>query len=71
MSKLPNCEKDSLKSFINILKSYGLDQQRASNIGIAENIRLDISPNISTRARRAFYNSQIIAINIRIKLAES
>jgi len=23
--KLPNCEKDSLKSFINILKAYGLD----------------------------------------------
>jgi hypothetical protein len=30
MSKLPNCEKDSLKSFINILKAYGLDQQRKS-----------------------------------------
>jgi len=26
MSKLPNCEKDSLKSFINILKAHGLDQ---------------------------------------------
>jgi len=25
MSKLPNCDKDNLKSFINILKAYGLD----------------------------------------------
>jgi hypothetical protein len=39
MSKLPNCEKDSLKSFINILRSYGLDQQRVSNIVVAKNVR--------------------------------
>jgi hypothetical protein len=39
MSKLPNCEKDSLKSFINILRAYGLDQQRESNIGVVENSR--------------------------------
>jgi len=31
--KLPNCEKGSLKSFINILKAYGLDS-KGSNIGL-------------------------------------
>ncbi len=30
MWELPNYKKDSLKSFINILKAYGLDQQRKS-----------------------------------------
>jgi hypothetical protein len=40
MSKLSNCERESLKSFINILKTYGLDQQRESNIGVVENFRL-------------------------------
>jgi hypothetical protein len=34
MLELPNCDKESLKSFINILKAYGLDQQRESNIGV-------------------------------------
>jgi hypothetical protein len=34
MSKLPNCERDNLKSFINILRAYGLDQQKESKIGI-------------------------------------
>jgi hypothetical protein len=42
MSKLPNCEKDSLKSFINILRAYGLDQQRESNIGVVKNSRSEI-----------------------------
>jgi hypothetical protein len=37
MSKLPNCERDSLKSFISILRAYGLDQQKESNIGVVEN----------------------------------
>jgi hypothetical protein len=32
ISKLSSCEKNILKFFINILKTYGLDQQRASNI---------------------------------------
>jgi hypothetical protein len=39
MSKFPNCEKDSLKSFINILKAYGLNQQKESNIGVVESFR--------------------------------
>jgi hypothetical protein len=39
MSKLSNCERDSLKSFINILKAYALDQQRESNIGVVESFR--------------------------------
>jgi hypothetical protein len=39
MSKLPNCERDSLKSFINILKAYGLDRQRENNIGIVKSSR--------------------------------
>jgi hypothetical protein len=37
--ELPSCEKDSLKSFINILKAYGLDQQRPSNIGVVESCK--------------------------------
>jgi hypothetical protein len=41
MSKLPNCEKYSLKYFINILKAYGLDQQRESNRGVVETSRLE------------------------------
>jgi hypothetical protein len=41
MSQLPNCEKDYLKSFINILKAYGLDQQKESNIGVVESSRLE------------------------------
>jgi hypothetical protein len=32
MSKLPICEKVNFKSFIKVLKAYGLDQQRPSNI---------------------------------------
>ncbi len=32
MSKVPSCEKDNLKYFINILKAYGLNQQRLSKI---------------------------------------
>jgi hypothetical protein len=41
MLELPNCERDSLKSFINILRTYGLDQQRKSNIRFVENSRLE------------------------------
>jgi hypothetical protein len=41
VSELPNCEKDSLKSFINILKAYGLDQQRENNIGVVESFKLE------------------------------
>jgi hypothetical protein len=40
MSELSNCERNSLKSFINILKAYGLDQQRESNIVVVESFRL-------------------------------
>jgi hypothetical protein len=40
MLEFPNCEKDSLKFFINILRSYGLDQQWESNIRILEISRL-------------------------------
>jgi len=36
MSELPNCERDSLKSFINILRAYGLDQQWENNIKVVE-----------------------------------
>jgi hypothetical protein len=36
MLELPNCERDSLKSFINILRAYGQDQQRENNVGIVE-----------------------------------
>jgi hypothetical protein len=32
MLKVPNCERDSLKS-------YGLNQQKASNIGVVESVR--------------------------------
>jgi hypothetical protein len=39
MLKLPSCEKDSLKSFINILKASGLNQQRPNNIGVVESCR--------------------------------
>ncbi len=39
MSKLPNCERINLKSFTNIWKAYGLDQQRENNIGIVESSR--------------------------------
>jgi hypothetical protein len=31
MLELPNHERDSLNSFINILKAYGLDQQGKSS----------------------------------------
>ncbi len=41
MLKLPNCERTSLKSFIDILKTYGLDQQRESNMRVVENSRLE------------------------------
>jgi hypothetical protein len=39
MSELPSCGRDSLKSFINILRSCGLHQQRASNIGVTNSVR--------------------------------
>jgi hypothetical protein len=39
MLELPNYERDSLKSFINILRSCGLDQQKPSNTGIAKSVR--------------------------------
>jgi hypothetical protein len=39
MSKLPSCERNSFKSFINILRAYKLDQQRSSNIERVENCR--------------------------------
>jgi hypothetical protein len=42
MLELPNCERDSLKSFINILRAYGLDQQKESNIRIVNSFRLEI-----------------------------
>jgi hypothetical protein len=38
MSKLPSCERNIFKSFINILKAYRLDQQRSSNIEKVENV---------------------------------
>jgi hypothetical protein len=42
MLELPNCERDSLKSFINILRAYGLDQQKENNIRIVNSFRLEI-----------------------------
>jgi hypothetical protein len=42
MSELPNCDKDSLKSFINILKACGLDQQGESNIGVVKSFKSEI-----------------------------
>jgi len=39
MSKLPNCERDNLKSFINILRAYGLNQQKENNIGVVKSSR--------------------------------
>ncbi len=42
MSKLPNCERDSLNSFINILRVYGLDQQKESKIGVVQSFRSEI-----------------------------
>jgi hypothetical protein len=41
MPEFPNCERNNLKSFINILKAYGLDQQRESNIEVVENSILE------------------------------
>jgi hypothetical protein len=42
MSKLPNCEKDSLKPFINILRAYELDQQRENNVGVVKSFKSKI-----------------------------
>ncbi len=42
MLELPNCERDSLKFFINVLKAYGLDQQRESNIRIVKSYKSKI-----------------------------
>ncbi len=39
MLKIPNCEKDKLKSFINVLRAYGLDQQNESNIGVTKSFK--------------------------------
>jgi hypothetical protein len=39
MLELPNCERNSLKSFINILRAYGLDQQQESNIRVVKSSR--------------------------------
>jgi hypothetical protein len=41
MSKFLDFERDSLKSFINILRAYELDQQKESNIGVVESFRLE------------------------------
>jgi hypothetical protein len=41
MLKFPNCERNSLKSFVNILRTYGLDQQRESNIRVVESSKLE------------------------------
>jgi hypothetical protein len=41
ISKLPNCERNSLKSFINILKAYELNQQRESNIKVVKSFKLE------------------------------
>jgi hypothetical protein len=41
MLEFPNCERDSLKSFINILRAYRLNQQRESNIGVIKSFRLE------------------------------
>jgi hypothetical protein len=41
MSELPNCERDNLKSFINILRAYELDQHKENNIGIVKSYRLE------------------------------
>jgi len=38
MSELQNCEGDSLKYFVNILKAYGLDQQGESSRLETENL---------------------------------
>jgi hypothetical protein len=41
MLKLPICERTNLKSFIKVLRAYGLDQQRSNNIeGLVESTRL-------------------------------
>jgi len=42
MSKLPNCERDSLKSFINIFRTYEFDHLKESNIGLVEGFRSKI-----------------------------
>ncbi len=42
MSKLPNCEKDSLKPFINILRAYELDQQRENKVGVVKSFKSKI-----------------------------
>jgi hypothetical protein len=39
MLELPSCERNSFKSFINILRTYGLDHQRSSNIERVESCR--------------------------------
>jgi len=41
MSKLPICERTNLKSFINVLRAYGLDQHKSNNIeGLIKSSRL-------------------------------
>jgi hypothetical protein len=37
MLELLSCERNNFKSFINILKTYRVDQQRSSNIEIIKN----------------------------------
>jgi hypothetical protein len=39
MLELPICEKTYFKSFIKVLRTYGLDQHRLSNIKGLENSR--------------------------------
>ncbi len=41
MSKLPICERVSLKSFIKGLRAYRLNQQRPSNIDGLENFKVE------------------------------
>jgi hypothetical protein len=54
MSKLPICERVSIKSFIKVLRAYGLDQQRPSNIEGLKNFKSkNTSPNRSTRTNFA------------------
>jgi hypothetical protein len=39
MLELPSCERNSIKYFINILRAYGLNHQRSSNIERVESCR--------------------------------
>jgi len=41
MLEFSNCDRNSLKPFINILRTYGSNRQKENNIGVLENYILE------------------------------